>query len=79
MNISGVLVHAKLEQVDKVKEQLVEIPGVEVHATTDNGRLVVTIEHENDTMIGETVVNLHNIEGVLTAAMVYQYGDDEDE
>jgi periplasmic nitrate reductase NapD len=79
MNISGVLVHAKLEQVDKVKEQLVEIPGVEVHATTDNGRLVVTIEHENDTMIGETVVNLHNIEGVLSAAMVYQYGDDEDE
>jgi nitrate reductase NapD len=77
MNISGVLVHAKPEKIDNVKEQLEAISGIEVHATTENGRLVVTIEQDNDRMIAETVVNFHNFDGVLSAAMVYQYSDDE--
>ncbi|RKZ88638.1 MAG: glutamate synthase [Candidatus Parabeggiatoa sp. nov. 1] len=79
MNISGVLVHARPEQVAQVEKQLTEIPGVEVHAVTENGRLVVTVEQDNDKMIADTVLNIHNCEGVLSAAMVYQYGDDDTE
>jgi len=79
MNISGVLVHARPDQVDQVEKQLTAIPGVEVHTVTENGRLVVTVEQDNDKMIADTVLNIHNCQGVLSAAMVYQYGDDTDE
>ena len=44
MNISGVLVHTHPEQAESVREQLVEIPGVEVHAISPEGRIVVTVE-----------------------------------
>jgi len=77
MNISGVLVHAKPDQVDQVEKQLTAIPGVEVHTVTENGRLVVTVEQDFEKMIADTVLNIHNCEGVLSAAMVYQYGDDD--
>ncbi|HIE01995.1 MAG TPA: glutamate synthase [Thiotrichaceae bacterium] len=79
MNISGVLVHARPDQVDQVEKQLTAISGVEVHTVTENGRLVVTVEQDNDKMIVDTVLNIHNCQGVLSAAMVYQYGDDTDE
>lgn len=79
MNISGVLVHAKPEQIEQVKQLLQNIPGVEVHAVTENGRLITTVEQDSETTIADTVLNIPNYEGVISAAMVYQYGDDENE
>ena len=79
MNIAGVLVHAKPGQVDKVEKELKEISGVEVHGVTKNGRLIVTIEKHYENLIVDTVLQLHDIEGVLSAAIVYQYSDDDDE
>lgn len=71
MNISGVIVHARPEQLAAVQEQLRQIVGVEVHAATEDGRLVVTVEDADDRMMADSVMNLHNIPGVLSAAMVY--------
>jgi nitrate reductase NapD len=79
MNIAGVLVHAKPGQDDKVEKELKEIAGVEVHGVTKTGRLIVTIEKRYENLIADTVLQLHNVEGVLSAAIVYQYSDDEDE
>jgi nitrate reductase NapD len=77
MNIAGVLVHAHPKQVAQVKKQLLEMPGVEVHVVTDDGRLIVTVEQDDDHRMADTMLNLHHCEGVLSAAMVYQYGDDD--
>jgi len=77
MNIAGVLVHANPKQVNEVKEQLVKIPGVEVHAATDDGRLIVTIEEDEEKMMADTIINLHHYEGVLSAVLIYQYSHDE--
>jgi nitrate reductase NapD len=78
MNISGVLVHAHPEQVEDVKQRLMEFSGVEVHAVTENGRLIVTIEDENEKIVADTALKLHQCEGVISAAMVYQYGSQDD-
>ncbi|MDM8558508.1 chaperone NapD [Candidatus Parabeggiatoa sp. HSG14] len=79
MNISGVLVHADSKKIDQVKNRLIEMPGVEVHAVTENGRLVVTVEEDDEKMMADTVLNLHHCEGVLSAVMVYQYGNDNED
>ena len=50
MNISGVLVHTRPEQTNVVKNELDNLFGVEVHAATEDGRLVVTIENESAPM-----------------------------
>lgn len=75
MNISGVLVHARPEKLDAVKSHLSGLCGVEIHAATNDGRLVVTIENDTGTMI-DTMSSLHDIDGVLSAALIYHHFDE---
>ena len=49
--------------------------GVEIHAETADGRFIVTVEDRPDASPADTVVALHRLDGVLAAAMVYQYSD----
>lgn len=71
MNISGVIVHARREKLADVEAQLRQIAGVEVHAATEDGRLIVTVEDDDDRVLADNVMNLQNVPGVLSAAMVY--------
>ena len=75
-NICGVLVHARANAIDKVKSSLEEIAGVEVHTATDNGRLVVTVESEDRRFVADTISGMQHLDGVLSAAMVYQFSDE---
>jgi len=75
MNICGVLVHAHSGEHEQVKKRLEQQPGVEVHALTEEGRLVVTVEDESHKVTADAVIHLQDIEGVLSAAMIYQYSD----
>jgi len=78
-NICGVLIHAKQGYAFQVSQQLEKIPGVEVHSLTDDGRMVVTVESETRRIIGDTISGFHKVEHVLSASMVYQYSDTEQE
>lgn len=79
MNISGVLLHAFPENTEGVKQQLLEIPGVEVHAISDEGRLVVTVEEDDTGMMADTVMSLQNIPGVLSASMIYHHFEEDED
>lgn len=77
MNISGVIVRARPEKLAAVRARLADIAGVEIHAATDDGRLIVTVEEESDRDLADTVLSLHDVPGVLSASMVYhQYLDE---
>ena len=75
MNISGVIVHARPDQVGAVRGRLIDIAGVEVHAATDDGRLIVTVEEANDRQLADPVLSLQQVPGVLAASMVYHEYD----
>jgi len=75
-NICGVLVHARTENAQQVKTRLEKLSGVEVHSETDDGRLIVTVESDSRKYVADTISSLHEIEGVLSASMVYQFSDD---
>ncbi len=79
MNISGVLVHARPERAEAAKQQLVKIPGVEVHAISPEGRMVLTIEAKHAGQMADTMVACQNIAGVLSAAMIYHHDEELDE
>jgi len=76
-NLCSAIVHAKEGQLDCVKSALEQQPGVEVHAVTDDGRLIVTIEDEQRKVVGDRIMGFYNIEGVLSASMIYQFSDDD--
>jgi nitrate reductase NapD len=76
MNISGILVQAYPENIRSVCRALSDMEGVEVHASNDDGKIVVTIEQEGNAGMSDMLLSLQNLPGVLAASMVYHQFDD---
>jgi nitrate reductase NapD len=78
MNIAGVVIHARPEKLEGVEAQLLGLPGVEVHATADDGRMVVTVEDEAP-RLADTVMGLQDVDGVLSASLIYHHFEDSEQ
>jgi nitrate reductase NapD len=76
-NVCGVLIHARPERRAAVSDALGAIDGVEVHAVTEEGKLVVTVEDAGGTWAGATIESFKDIPGVLSVALVYHHFDSE--
>lgn len=77
MNISSVVLRAHPRHQPQLALDLGQLPGVEVHATSPDGRLVLTIEDSDTKSASETYIRLHDLAGVLSVSLVYQYSDDD--
>jgi nitrate reductase NapD len=73
MNICGVLVHAVPAEAGEVAAALVRLPGVELHAQAQAGRLVVTVEDTAGTSAVDGLAQIHALPGVVSAALVYHH------
>jgi nitrate reductase NapD len=78
MNIAGVVIHARPEKLEGVEAQLLGLPGVEVHATADDGRMVVTVEDEAP-RLADTVMGLQDVDGVLSASLIYHHFEESEQ
>ena len=76
MNISGVVVKAYPEKIVSIEDVLVTMDGVEVHGNNEDGRIVVTVEHESANKVSDILVKIQEVPGVLSAAMIYHHFDD---
>lgn len=77
MNICGVLVHALPDHGKDVAAAIAGLDGAELHNTVPDGRMIVTVEDTGDSSAGDTVLALHRIPGVLSAALVYHHFEPE--
>lgn len=75
VDICGVLVKARTDRLPGVHKTLQEIPGVEVHAVTDQGQLLVILEGTAERSTVDTMASLFDVEGVLATSLVYEYSD----
>ena len=71
MNISGVMVRAYPEKIQAVEDILTSMEGVEVHGHNEDGRMVITVEQQSANNISDTLVQIQDVPGVLSAAMIY--------
>ena len=76
MNIAGVVIHARPEDINSVQDAILAMPGVEIHGMKEDGRFVVTVEDDGYKETSDTVLNLHQIRGVLSATLVYQHSEE---
>ncbi|MBU1237528.1 MAG: chaperone NapD [Gammaproteobacteria bacterium] len=77
MNISGVLVRARPDRHAEVLAALRGISGTTIHqseATT--GSIVVTLEDGEGYSVEDSLLQLHLVDGIADASLVYQYSDD---
>lgn len=79
MNISSALVHAHPSNTAAVQERLIALQGVEVHGISPEGKMIVTIESDDDDTTLATYTRIGQLEGVLAAAMIYNQSESEPE
>lgn len=76
MNICGCLVHVASNQTDSARMAMTKTSGVEVHAEADDGRFVVVVEDTPDRLASETIMDLHQIPGVISLTLTYHHFED---
>lgn len=76
ISICGVMAQALPEKMDEVKSRLLEIPGLEVHAISEEGKMVITVESSSYKETGRHISTLQKVKGVLSASMIYQHTEE---
>jgi nitrate reductase NapD len=79
MNISSVIVIPHPDRITAVEQALQEIDGVELHAVSPDGKMVVTIEVAGDRETTATYAFISQLDGVLSASMVYHQNEPDPE
>ena len=79
MNICGLLIHCAPGSIDNIDQALTDLPGVEVHQRAPGDRLIVTAEDEGGTNAGETILEIHRLPGVISAALTFHSFEDLDQ
>ncbi len=77
MNISSLVVHTHPQNAAVLQSELANLPGVDIHGANEEGRIVITIEDTPDNSPADTMMNVQNMQGVLSASLIYNYCDDE--
>ncbi len=75
MNVCGVLVHAIPAKTALVVDALASLPGVEVHQVAEAGRIITTVEDTESTLALDTLTQIHRLDGIVAAALVYHQFD----
>ena len=73
MTICSLVVYARPEKAPVVGQAISALEGTEVHVATDEGKLVVSLDHPDRTYCSETIMALNNIDGVISTSLVYEY------
>ncbi|MBU0654258.1 MAG: chaperone NapD [Gammaproteobacteria bacterium] len=75
-NICGVLVHIRPEQRATMEQQLLTIPGLEIHAANEVGKLIVTVEADDYQQAADSLSQLQTMKGVLSASLIYHHAEE---
>ena len=76
LHVSSLLVHGAASRLDEIRAAIERLPGTEVHASDPAGKLIVTIECDNEAEIGRQLEAMRALDGVHAASLVYHQVDD---
>jgi nitrate reductase NapD len=79
VNISSAIVHAQPGHAEVVRRGLAAIAGVEIHAVSDEGKLIITIESPGDRETADTFEAISRMDHVMSTSMVFHQTEDEPE
>jgi len=75
LHIASLVVHAPPSRAGALAPLLADLPGAEVHAVSAQGKVVVTLEAAGAAEMVALVQQIQRMDGVLSAALVYQHAD----
>ncbi|MBT4042497.1 MAG: chaperone NapD [Rhodospirillaceae bacterium] len=75
-HVASLMVQARPLHMASLAPVLATIPGVEVHGSNDQGRMIVTVEADNDGHFMEIMARIEGTENVVMASLVYHQIED---
>jgi nitrate reductase NapD len=78
LHIASLVVHAAPSRLEPIAAAIAALPGALVHASSANGKLVVTMEAPTAAEITAGIAGIQRMDGVLSATLVYQCADSLD-
>ena len=78
VHISSMIVLASPNGLQSVKNAIETLHGVEIHAESDSGKLVVVLESDSQTYTTDVIDKINNFEHVLSTSLVYHQIDQVD-
>lgn len=75
LHIASLVVHTALTRLNDVVGEITSLPGACVHGKSEVGKLVVTFEAGSAEGITGLMSTVQRMDGVLSAALVYQCAD----
>jgi len=75
VHISSLVVHATPKRVQNIEDVIAMMPGARVHGSSPNGKLVVTLDASSTDEMLSRINAIQRVDGVLSAALVYQCAD----
>ncbi len=79
MNISSVIVIPHPDHIETVQHGLRGIDGVEVHAVSPEGKVIVTLEAASDHETTRLFDFISQLDGVMSTSMVYHQSESDPE
>jgi nitrate reductase NapD len=76
-NVCGVVIHVAPGRLEAARAAIAALPGVELHAEADQGRLVATAVDTETTMAIDQLAAINCIPGVVSTTLAYHAMDDE--
>lgn len=77
MHISGILVHTKPGHTARARDQLNGVAGVEIHIGDEDGKLIVTLEQQDEETTVAAFEQINRLPDILSATMVYHHFEPE--
>jgi len=78
-HIASVLVQAWPDKIPAIESELTRLAGVESHGSSETGKLILTLEAENDAVLVETMDHIQMAEGVVNVSLVYHHMEEMDD
>ncbi|AZQ11959.1 chaperone NapD [Shewanella khirikhana] len=76
-HVTSLVVHAAPSQANTIARAIEILPGAEVHATSPEGKLVVTLEGSTQRAILDNVEAINALNGVLSSSLIYHQSEQE--
>ncbi|WP_319238318.1 chaperone NapD [uncultured Propionivibrio sp.] len=79
MSLASLVLRIDPEKRQSAEAALSALPGVECHAMSAEGKLVVTVEDAPGAAMSDTLIAIHRIPEVLAATLAFESGDAYDD
>jgi len=71
VHISSLVVHVRPDRSAAVRGEIAALDGAEVHAGTEDGKLVVVLETASEAETIARIAAIHEMKGTIAASLIY--------